>query len=505
MTKEEFERAFPDEEPPPKYNQSGQEVCFDCESTQIMGLHRCVSCYYRYTEERRYSNPKNYYKCRSCKTPNAFHQGKNSSECKNCRQNALNELRFSHKRLVNQNTSSQQQHLNQSPSLEELYEEPLVVSKKEDCNKFRVGWARIRRQIIMRRFHLKIAEEIREQRRHERQKRREERRNLIQPNRSSSFDRQCYKDKIIDLVRIHVVVPSNPANWIPEGWRKGQFKVCRVKLNGSIRDYCCPNFCRTCGNRYLRQRVCIACKETKRHHGKGLCKPCYNNVRSGRVQNPNVQTKKANGEGHSISMQAKRVKGEEVSQMNENFLANNEHNQMGVNTMVVNRFIERPIAIISDQAIISGGYIIINATFGFGYDLIIYVIHPYPLLPYPIVILHGLAGIPFPYLKDPQFLIYVGINIAVMCMIGLVNSTTLMFLFRYLQTTQSPYLKYMSDMRICFLVYIFIFGVNGVLVFLPLNWQLLSNEALKAGIKPISSPKTRFAVRKNCKFVPFSH
>jgi hypothetical protein len=111
--------------------------------------------------------------------------------------------------------------------------------------------------------------------------------------------------------------------------------------------------------------------------------------------------------------------------------------------------------------------------------------HPYPLLPFPVVVINGFGSIILSNIQAPynQTIIYVIVNLAVTGMIGLVFSTTMMFLFRYLQTTQSPYLRIASDMRYCALAYLVVGVINVALIYVPLNWQLLNNEELKQGIE----------------------
>lgn len=86
----------------------------------------------------------------------------------------------------------------------------------------------------------------------------------------------------------------------------------------------------------------------------------------------------------------------------------------------------------------------------------------YPLLPYPILVLHGIVDffllfgqvnnslnfIKFKNLQPPQILIDIIVNLMVACMAGLVYSTMCMFVFRLLQTTQSRYLHIATDIKV---------------------------------------------------------
>lgn len=61
-----------------------------------------------------------------------------------------------------------------------------------------------------------------------------------------------------------------------------------------------------------------------------------------------------------------------------------------------------------------------------------------------------------------------------------------MFVFRWAQTTQSPLIKYLSDMLVYGCAFSIYCLVILVLVIYPLNMQLLSTERLRMAMKGVN-------------------
>ncbi|KAI6237663.1 hypothetical protein M3Y95_00289100 [Aphelenchoides besseyi] len=78
----------------------------------------------------------------------------------------------------------------------------------------------------------------------------------------------------------------------------------------------------------------------------------------------------------------------------------------------------------------------------------------------------------------PQFLIDFFVNAVILIICGLIYSTCSLFVYRYLQTTQSRYLAKVSNIRLYLLSHVINAVVVTIIVLIPLNFQLLSNDEL---------------------------
>lgn len=148
----------------------------------------------------------------------------------------------------------------------------------------------------------------------------------------------------------------------------------------------------------------------------------------------------------------------------------------------------------------------INATFGTAFEALNSLFSPYPLLPYPIMVTRGVSDIWLAIVKEvsiselfssfhfsfqpPEFVTRLVLNSGMFCTMFLVYSTTSMFVYRYWQTTQQQeLLRLASNMKLYVLSYVVVGIVCGLLMFLPINLQLLSNNELQEGIRRVD-PKT---------------
>lgn len=59
-------------------------------------------------------------------------------------------------------------------------------------------------------------------------------------------------------------------------------------------------------------------------------------------------------------------------------------------------------------------------------------------------------------------------------------------------------------MRICFIIYLFVYAMNVALIFVPLNWQLLTSDQLKDGIRKASMDTYEHMIKEGDYFTGFS-